>query len=638
MKIYLNLFLALAMLLGGCGNNDDFSVVSPDGRLRAQLSHKDGEVFYEVFRNDTLVLGKSRLGVVMSDADLSQNLKLQGISPEAVTDNFVMMHGKRKECSYNAKGKGFQFVNDSGHRIDIQFRVSNDGVAFRYLFPSKSDSVKTITREVTSFKIPEGSTAFLQPMSVAKTGWSKVNPCYEEFYQREIPVGTPSPQAGWVFPALFHTGNTWLLITETGLQRNYCGARLGASSAEGEYQLAFPDSLEAFTGKGVLPTSTLPWQTPWRIITVGSLQTIIESDLGVALAEPSVGTDFAKPGHSSWSWALLKDDSTVYDVQKRFVDYAADMQWEYCLVDADWDRKIGYEKIKQLSAYAQTKGIGLILWYNSAGDWNETPYTPKHKLLTRENRLKEFALLREMGIKGVKIDFFGGDGQSMIEYYIDILEDAAANDLMVNFHGATLPRGWHRTYPHLMSMEAIKGFESVTFEQVNADEEPVHGTIIPFTRNAFDPMDFTPLSLDSVPGIKRRTTPGYELALSVIFLSGIQHFVERPSGMKKADESVKQFLRELPVRWDDTKFISGYPGKDVVIARRSGNKWWIAGINGENTRKKFSVDTALIGKASCKVIHDASRIEGLHLSEIKGTDPVKEVEVGPYGGFVMIVE
>jgi hypothetical protein len=638
-KIYTCIFLAVVTLLSSCNNIDDYAVKSPDGRLRAQLFFQNGEVFYEVFSNDTIVLERSRLGVIMSDGDFSRNLEFSGASAEAVVDNYTMQHGKRKNCSYHANGKVFEFVNANGGRIDIQFRVSDDGVAFRYLFPSRNDSVKTITKEATSFKIREGSTAFLQPMSVAKTGWSKVNPCYEEFYEKEIPVGTPSPsEAGWVFPALFHTRNTWLLITEAGLQRNYCGARLGASSVGGDYQLAFPDSLEGFTGNDVLPKSTLPWQTPWRIITIGTLKTIIESDLGVALAEPSVVKDatFIKPGHSSWSWALLKDDSTVYDVQKRFVDYAADMQWDYCLVDADWDRKIGYEKIKQLSDYAQKKGVGLILWYNSAGDWNETPYTPKNKLLTREDRLKEFAWLKETGIKGVKIDFFGGDGQSMIGYYIDILEDAAVNNLLVNFHGATIPRGWHRTYPHLMSTEAIKGFEYVTFDQVNADEEPAHGTIIPFTRNAFDPMDFTPLSLDSVPRIARRTTPDYELALSVIFLSGIQHFVERPSGMKKVNEDVKQFLRDLPATWDDTKFVSGYPGKDVVIARRSGNKWWIAGINAENKRKTFRIDPSFIGMSKYRVIQDASGKKGFEVSDIAGDSA--EITVGAHGGFVIVAE
>jgi hypothetical protein len=360
----------------------------------------------------------------------------------------------------------------------------------------------------------------------------------------------------------------------------------------------------------------------------------------VALAPPpakNVDLSFVKPGHSSWSWALLKDDSTVFDVQKRFIDYASDMQWEYCLIDADWDQKIGYEKVKTLAAYAKKKNVGLILWYNSAGSWNDTPYTPKSKLLTHEARMKEFALLNQMGIKGVKIDFFGGDGQSMIDYYIDILEDAADHKLLVNFHGATLPRGWHRTYPHMMSAEAIKGFEYVTFDQGNAEEEPVHCTIIPFTRNAFDPMDFTPLSLDSVPRINRRTSSAYELALSVIFLSGIQHFVERPSGMKKANESIKQFLRDLPTTWDDTRYISGYPGKDVVVARKSGNKWWVAGINGEDKPKRFVIDTQFSKASKVKIINDAARLEQLDVTR-QATSGSIDISVERYGGFVLVLE
>jgi hypothetical protein len=372
------------------------------------------------------------------------------------------------------------------------------------------------------------------------------------------------------------------------------------------------------------------------------LKTIVESDLGIALANDPVemDSDFIKPGHSSWSWALLKDDSTVYDVQKRFIDHSANMQWEYCLIDTEWDKRIGYDKIKDLSEYAASKNVGLILWYNSSGDWNETVYSPKSKLLSHEDRVKEFARLNEIGIKGIKVDFFGGDGQSMIQYYLDILEDAAKHKLLVNFHGSTIPRGWHRTYPNLMSMEAIKGFEYVTFEQKNADEEPVHCTILPFTRNAFDPMDFTPLSLDSVPRIHRKTTSGFELALAVLFLSGIQHFVETPAGMKHAPDDVKDFLKTLPVQWHDAKFVSGYPGKDVVIARKHLDKWFVAGINGENVSKTLSLNLQFLKGRKGYIITDSNQNKQIPLKkiELNELNELTQVQVSANGGFVIVVE
>jgi hypothetical protein len=624
--------------------DDKSTVESPDGKIRVKLELLSGSPAYTVQFDDTIVLTTSRLGLVMQDQNFSSDLKLLSVSPvESISEKFRMYHGKRANCTYEANARFFHFENSKGSKMDIVFRVSNDGVAFRYSFPEKVDTIKTIERELTSFHFTEGTTAFLQPMSDAKSGWSKVNPCYEEFYEKEIAAGTPSPtKAGWVYPALFHSGNTWTLITEAGLGRNYCGTRLMQDSPDREYTIGFPEAVENFPGGGVNPESTLPWHTPWRVLAMGSLKTITESDLGIALADKAVemDTSFIEPGHSSWSWALLKDDSTVYDVQKKFIDYASTMQWEYCLVDADWDKKIGYDKIKKLANYADTKNVGLIVWYNSSGDWNETIYSPKSKLLTHNDRMQEFALLNEAGIKGVKVDFFGGDGQSMVQYYIDILEDAARHKLLANFHGATIPRGWHRTYPNLMSMEAIRGFEYVTFGQENADEEPVHCTILPFTRNAFDPMDFTPLSLDSVPRIKRKTTSGYELALSVLFLSGIQHFVETPSGMRRAPEDVKEFLRTLPVQWHDTKFVTGYPGKEVVIARRYDNKWFIAGINGENKSKTLQLDLSFIKGMKGSIIRDTNEKTRIALKKEPLTElsSATAIPVSGHGGFVIIAE
>src|SRR6185369_10061287 len=315
--------------------------------------------------------------------------------------------------------------------------------------------------------------------------------------------------------------------------------------------------------------------------------------LGVDLADkPKKGYSKLKirPGKASWSWPLLGDQQTNYDVQKRFIDYAAEMGWRYCLIDALWDKQIGYAKVKELVDYARRKGVGVLLWYNSAGDWNSAPQTPRNLMLTHASRIREFEKLKVMGVAGLKIDFFGGDGQSMIGYYYDILEDAAPYGFLLNFHGATLPRGWQRTYPYLMTMEAIRGLEYVTFEQKNADEEPSHAAMLPFTRNVFDPMDFTPMVLDRINRIERRTTSAFELALSVLFTSGIQHYAEIPEGMHKAPPYVRDFLKGVPSVWDDTKFLDGYPGKFAVFARRGEGRWYVAGINGESKVRKLTLD------------------------------------------------
>ncbi|MDB5013045.1 MAG: alpha-glucosidase, partial [Daejeonella sp.] len=381
------------------------------------------------------------------------------------------------------------------------------------------------------------------------------------------------------------------------LDKNYCASRLRQKSPNNEYSVGFPQAPEGRSGGPVDPEAKTPWLTPWRIIAIGSLKTIVESSLGTDLAKPAIymaDLSFIKPGKASWSWIILKDSSIVYDVQKQYIDFAADMKWEYCLIDADWDKNIGYEKMKELADYAKTKNVGLLLWYNSAGDWNTVKYTPKDKLLTTASRTKEFAKLKEMGIKGIKVDFFGGDGQSVIRYYQDIFSDAAKYQLLVNCHGATLPRGWQRTYPNLMTVEAIKGEEFITFDQANADQEPAHATTIPFTRNVFDPMDFTPMNLTGIPNIERKTSSAFELALPIIFQSGIQHLAETPEGIAKVPDYVKAFLQTLPSAWLDTKFLDGYPGKYTVLARKAANGWYIAGINGETTEREVKLDMSFL--------------------------------------------
>ena len=562
---------------------------------------------------------------------------------EAIADKYETFNAKRSTNYYNANKRVLHFENPARIKMDIIFQVSNDGVAFRYYFPGSSKEIKTIKEEITSFHFPQNTKAWMQPMQEAKSGFEHSNPAYEEYYKKEIDVGTPSPwKSGWVYPALFKTGDSWALITEGSLDGTYCATRLQQNSPDGEYVIGFPQDTEIFPGGALGPQSVLPWYSPWRIIAAGSLKTIVESTLGTDLAKPAIKMDhsFIKPGKASWSWVLLKDDSTVYDVQKRFIDYAADMHWQYCLIDAGWDKKIGYEKMKELADYATTKGIGILLWYNSAGSWNTVKFTPKDKMITHESRVKEFERLREMGIKGVKIDFFGGDGQSMIQYYLDIFKDAADYKLMVNCHGATLPRGWQRTYPNLLTMEAIKGMEFITFEQANTDEEPMHATTIPFTRNVFDPMDFTPMCLYKIPKKQRRTSSAFELALPVIFLSGIQHLAETPSGMQHSPGYVKEFLQNIPTHWDDSRFIDGYPGKYFVVARKGDNKWFVAGINGETTEHEVWVDLSFMTKGKkCILISDGGDNMSFKYQEVDPKDykgnKIK-ISINGNGGFVMV--
>ncbi|MYN06235.1 glycoside hydrolase family 97 protein [Massilia sp. FT127W] len=639
---HLNLGVALAVAVAAVAPAAQAGLSSPDGRLVVSVRVAQGGVTYAVARDGKPVLLPSALGLSLEGADFTQGLVLAGLTAaKPVSDKYQMAVGKRRSISYAANEQVYTLRNAQKQTMEVAFRVSNDGVAFRYLVAEPSLPLKKFTGESTSFAFAKSAQAWLQPMSVAQTGWKNTNPSYEEHYQMAIPVGTPSRmKAGWVFPALFKTGDTWVALTEANMDGSFHASRLQADSSNGVYRIGGPAEPEVFTGGALLAESTGTLATPWRVLAIGSLPTLVNSTLGTDLAAPAAhraasAPALPQPGHASWSWALLKDDHTVYDVQKKFIDYAADMKWDYTLIDADWDRKIGYEKVQELAAYAAAKNVGVLVWYNSSGAWNQTEYSPKGKLLTREARRAEFERLQAMGVKGVKVDFFAGDGKSMIAYYIDILKDAADYGLLVNFHGATLPRGWSRTYPNLMTAEAIKGLEFTTFTQGDQDAVVRHMSMLPFTRNLFDPMDFTPMVFADIPNIKRATRNGFELAESVLLLSGIQHFAEVPEGMATVPPYVKAFLQDLPRSWDDSRFVAGFPGKFAVIARKAGNAWYVAGINSEDTDKTLDLDLSFLGKRTGMLLTDGAGQREFTQSAF-AAGKASKITIKPHGGFVAV--
>lgn len=606
---------------------------------------EDGTARYHIELAAKPVLQPSKLGMVRDDADFTHGLTLVSASAaETVLDRYELLTSKRRVNEYRATRRIFSLRTVDGKQLDVTFQVSNDGVAFRYHFPETDATVHRLLEETTSFNFLPGTLTWLQPIAVAKTGWSETNPSYEEIYEREWIAGTPSPTgAGWVYPGLFRSGDTWLLVSEAGLGRNYAGTRLRGTWRSTEYRVGFPDPLEHFQNGPVNPESTLPWQTPWRLIVVGDLRTIVESTLGTDLADvpardatvPGPG-----PGKASWSWPLLGDAQTTFDVQKRFIDYAADMGWRYTLVDSMWDQQIGDAKLKELVDYARTRNVSILVWYNSAGDWNTAPQTPRGLLLTRQDREREFARVKALGVAGLKVDFLPGDGQSAIAYYHDILEDAARFGLLMNFHGSTLPRGWQRTYPNLMTMEAVRGLEFVTFDQKNAEDEPVHAAMLPFTRNVFDPMDFTPVVLDRINNIERRTSSAFELALSVLFTSGITHYAEIPEGMARAPDYVRAFMKDVPSIWDEVKFIDGYPGRYVVLARRNGKRWYICGINAEKEPRSVALKLDDLGASKGTLITDGSGGNLSFRTQAVQVEPGKPLvlTIAPRGGFVVTMD
>jgi hypothetical protein len=636
------LILVSILVTTSCTKPANYSVKSPGGDINVAFSlSKSGSANYTIYYKNKPIIEKSMLGIIREDADFTSNMKIDSISEiSSIQDNYVLLHGKKKEASYKANKQIYHLSNPSDERIDIIFQVSNDGVAFCYNFPEVSEGVKKITSETTSFHFTDSTKAWIQPRAKAKSGWNRCNPSYEEHYWKEVTLSTVAANdSGWVFPALFHANNCWVNLTESWPDRNYCGSHLQKGVNADEMIIAFPEPTEGFTNGIVFPTSKLPWTTPWRVITLGENPgVIVESTMGTDLAKPSVPGDFSyvKPGRASWSWVLMKDASVNYAVQKEFIDYASEMGWEYCLIDADWDTRIGWEKIGDLARMAAKKNVGLILWYNSAGDWNTVPYHPRNMLLSTESRCAEFAKLKALGIKGIKVDFFGGDGQSMMDYYQDILLDAHKYQLVVNCHGATLPRGLQRTFPNLVSMEAIRGLEFATFGQETADKVPAKATLLAFTRNAFDPMDFTPVCFNAYDNNKRVTGNGAELAQAVLFLSGVQHYAETPAGMAKVPEYVRALMRDIPVIWDETKYIDGYPGRYLILARRASKIWYIAGVNAEKETKELNLQLPFVSQKSGLLITEGDSLRSFSREQITlDANYSFHLSIKSNGGFVL---
>ncbi len=583
MKIlYLLLFFSLfTLFLFG----QKTTVTSPNGKVGATIYSISnvGTVTWHLsikyLHNDTVnnLIPKIDLGLLRNDQSFNNNLKLIAIGkPAIVTEQYTAIHGKLSHCNNTATQVVFSFQNPSGAKINIIIRAYNNGVTFCYAFPQTHGSF-IITNELTAYNINDSTTRWL----------TKFNPANEGLY---TVADNGNQQAAWGYPALFNTPgkSLWYLIHEANLNRNYCGTKLTNFIDKNSYKLAFPDKWNGRETGDSLPTIKLPWQSPWRVIIVGTLANIVESTLVNDVSEPTtmVNTGWIKPGIASWNYWSDNHGTRSYKTVCSFANLAAAMGWQYTLLDWEWDAMADGGNLDSALNYINSLGVKPLIWYNSGGNHTWVNATPKDRMLTHQNRTDEFAKLKNMGIAGVKVDFFESEKQNMINYYIDILEDAAKFEMMVYFHGCIVPRGWERTYPHLMTYEGVRGAEWYNNGPELTTTAPVHNSILPFTRNVVGSMDYTPVTFTNsqYPHI---TSYGHELALSVLFESGIQHFADRPQGYYGLPDAPKNFLQQVPNAWDNIKFIDGYPGKYVIIARQKDTNWYIGGINSENRAEKF---------------------------------------------------
>ncbi len=643
--------IILSSFLWACnsGNEENWELQSPDKSISLKVSlSKDEEkhvsLVYEVQKviNNvrTTVIEISPLGIIREDQAFNNNIIFKSKSGiKKIDETYEMKIGRQKVIRNHANELELTFANDKGSLVQVIMRAYDDGVAFKYVFPGKTDSTLTVTEELTGFNIPDSGKAWIEKYDSS----SKWTPAYEKFYENGIPIGTSSPnKEGWAFPALFQSNGHWILISEANLSPSYCGIRLKQDAPNGLYTVRFPEAKDAEgTGK-VEPSSVLPWTMPWRAIIIGNTPAaIIESQMINNLSDKSVPGDFSwvKPGRSSWSWLSDNASPKNYASLKSFIDLSAEMGWEYSLVDANWDLMEG-GSIEQLVKYAQTKGVGILMWYNSGGPHNIVTERPRDIIFNPALRKAEFKKLHQWGVKGIKVDFWHSDKQNLITLYHDVLKDAAEEKIMVNFHGCTIPRGWSRTYPNLVSMESVKGEECYLFDSVYTYEAPVQNSILPFTRNAIGPMDYTPFGLTNFR-FPHNTTNAHELALTLVFNTGIIHFADNVKTYSSLPVYVKDFLRKLPVVFDETHYISGEPGKSVILAARNGNTWYISGINSEakNVTSSFELPLLDKGKYNIHLITDGADKNKFDyaLKEFTSGDKLN-INMLPFGGFTAVIE
>ena len=593
--------LGVSLCLALSVQAEERSFVSPDGKIKVVVTDEQGTPDYTVSYNNEVFILQSPLGLKTNIGDFTEGMTLKAANSEVkpINETYELATIKQSKVNYVANEAVCTFEKDGKVIYDIIFRVSNRDVAFKYrMYPQRETRSCIVQEEVTAFQLPEGTTTFLCPQVKPMGGFARTYPSYETPYTVDEPTGKNGWGEGYTFPCLFKNNEKgWILISETGVSSAYCASRL-MGHEKGLYTIGYPQEGEN-NGNGINTAGIpLPGETPWRTLTMGEtlapiMETTVPFDLVKPLYEPSQKYEY---GRGSWSWIIGMDGSTVYDVQKKYIDFSAAMGYQSVLVDALWDTQIGRDKIKELAEYGAKKGVALYLWYNSNGYWNDAPQGPRGIMSNTIARRKEMKWMQSIGIRGIKVDFFGGDKQVTMQLYEDILADANDYGLLCIFHGCTLPRGWERMYPNYASSEAVLASENLHFSQGSCDNEAYNATIHPFVRNTVGSMDFGGSALNKYyngknepRGSKRRTSDVFALATAVMFQSPVQHFALAPNNLTDAPAWAIDFMKEVPTLWDEVRYIDGYPGKYIIMARRTGDKWYVVGVNAQKEPLKLKI-------------------------------------------------
>ena len=586
-------------------------LLSPDSRLKVNI---DG-CKYSVSYDDALIVAPSSFGFITNEASYT-DFEVVETKTEATKAEYSLSRIKTSAVSRDINITELRCRTREGREFVSVWALTDNDVAFRHCLAKTGEtgSVRMMSEEVY-FDFPDGTTSWLTPQSDAMIGWKRTKPSYEEFYVQNAPLTEKSQYGhGYTFPCLFKVADKgWALVSETGVDSRYCGSRLSDYTPGKGYKLEFPMPEENNGNGTVEPAFSLPGGTPWRTITVGRdlapiAETTIPWDLLTPRYETTRNYEFGK---GTWSWILWQDGSINFEDQVKYIDLSAAMGFRYVLVDNWWDTRIGRDRIPELVKYANSKGVDVFLWYSSSGWWNDIEQGPVNVMSESISRKAEMRWLESVGVKGIKVDFFGGDKQETMRHYENILSDADDHGLMVIFHGCTLPRGWERLYPNYVGSEAVRASENIVFNQYDCDIEATSACLHPFIRNAVGCMEYggsflnERMSKSNAKGNVRRTTDAFSLATAVLFQNPIQNFALAPNNLEDQPKVALDFLSEVPTTWDETRLVDGFPGEYVVLARRSGSTWYVAAVNAGQKALPLDVNAVVSrfgGSASVRVL------------------------------------
>ena len=657
---------SLLLLAALCAQANNYTVKSPDGKLQVNVECEGGKVSYTVDYEGKQMLTRSALGLVANYGDFSQNLTMgkltdMGVEHVAYDESRI----KKAHVEKDVVEAYIGFLNEKKDSMTLRLHVSNNDVAYRYeLIRPKKDNPKSVIiyKEVSGFNFPQQTTTFLCPQITPMTGWERTKPSYEEEYTPDAPMNKKSQfGVGYTFPCLFKVGGDgWVLVSETGVSSAYPGSRLSDYDPEHGYTIAFPQKGENNGIGSEYAGIPLPGKTPWRTITIGKtlapiVETTIPFDVVAPLYEPSINY---KPARYTWSWLIWQDNSVNYDDQIKMIDVAAAQGYEAVLVDGCWDTQIGYGRIEELSKYAQSKGVKLMLWYNSNGFENDAPQTPRQVMNNSIARKRDMAWMKKIGVCGIKVDFFGGDKQETMKLYEDILSDANDYGLEVIFHGCTMPRGWERMYPNYVASEAALASENVYFTDYHAKKEAFEMTMHPFSRNAVGSFDWGGvmmnkyMSRDNKSRHQRFTSDVFEMATAITNQSSVNCVCLYPNNLEDVPQWELDWLKAVPTAWEDVKFIAGYPTQYTVVARKassangstaqkSNGKWFVGGLNATDKPLTLTLDLPMFAGKTVEYLTDMPKKKGeKFFTSVKktlkvGKDGKAKVTIQPMGGIVI---